>query len=148
MNGERMNLVQNKNNPIQCVSNPFCLGFTLVELLLVMAIMAILLAFAVPNIMSTYRGFQETMIREDIEKQLRHVSFKVYQNAQNYEFSEETFQNTIDLPKETQIVFDAPILYRYDGICKGGKLRIESPTKIWHYSLEAPFCFPQLLETE
>lgn len=122
-------------------------GFTLLELLLVLSLIGIMLAIAAPNIQTLYRGFQNSMIQQDIEKQLNHISFKVYLNGQDFELTKESAQNVITLPEDVEISLDNPIFYRFNGICKGGTLQIETNSKKWHYLLEAPFCFPQLQET-
>lgn len=122
-------------------------GFTLIELLLVMSLIGVILAFAIPNILSLYRGFQETMLKEDIEKQLNHISFKAYLESQNFELTEESAKTALNLPEDIVMTIENPIAYRFNGTCKGGTIQIETDQKSWHYLLESPYCFPQLLET-
>lgn len=122
-------------------------GFTLIELLIVMSFIGVILAFAIPNILSLYRGFQDRMVKEDIEKQLNHVGFQAYLNAQNFELTEESAKTALHLPEDVTITIENPIVYRFNGTCKGGPLQVETDWKKWDYLLESPFCFPQLLET-
>ena len=52
--------------PPRLVVGPRCAGFTLIELMIVMFIMAILIAIAIPNYESSVRRARESVLRQDL----------------------------------------------------------------------------------
>ena len=122
-------------------------GFTLIELLIVLTLVIVIIGIALPNIQAMYRGFEDSITLEDIEKQLRHLSFKAYLKGQNLTLSDETATTLLEVPEGYKLTSDNPITYRYDGICKGGMVTLSNEDKNFRYQLDPPYCFPYLIET-
>lgn len=117
-------------------------GFTLVELLVVLVLIALITAIAAPNIRSVYKNFQQDIVREEIEKELKGLSFRAYLAGQSLKLDK------ITLPEGFSSSDDSEVTIRADGYCEGGKVLIESEDEKFTYFLNPPLCRPERLEAE
>ena len=51
----------------------------------------------------------------------------------------------IDLPSSWTLIVEPPIVFRYDGICTGGMVRVRFPAGEKSYRLQAPLCRPEAM---
>lgn len=117
-------------------------GFTLVELLVVLVLVALITGIAAPNIKAVYDNFQRDLARENLEKELTNLSFKAYLSGKEITLSD------IKLPEGFSFSEDSELSIRPDGYCAGTRLIIESETERFMYYLNPPLCKPELLEIE
>jgi prepilin-type N-terminal cleavage/methylation domain-containing protein len=129
-------------------------GFSLVELLIVLGIMGLIGAFALPSVLKMANRTTFSLDRQDLERQLDQLPQTAQRKGVNLVLSSTAAEGDFDpppvsagrdpypvkLPAGWRITVDAPILYRYDGTCSGGKLRIIAPDAEAAYRMEPPLC--------
>ena len=104
-------------------------GYSLMELLVVLGLLALVTAIAMPNLVNLYRSFSGALELESIERQINGLGFKAYKNerqqvlkAQSYDIENDFFE--IALPEGWRIEVDQPLMYASNGACSGGSLKI------------------------
>jgi|SRR5579863_9285604 len=144
-------------------------GFTLLELLVVLAIMAGLIAIAVPQFLQLYRRVRASFERTDLEQQLLALPQLVRQRGRGGVLldpsqegapgspaadiappGESEFEHwerlRLDLPSGWTMRVPQPIFYRFTGMCGGGEVDFSSPPTVLRYNLIPPLCRPRLAE--
>lgn len=131
-------------------------GFTLVELLVVLAILAGLGAIAGPPLARLYDRIAFSLAREDVERAIGalpeqarlagHSLWLVGQPDPGEAVPADPLaaRAQVLLPRGWRLEVPRPIQFRFDGLCLGGEFTIIAESARYAYRLDAPFCRPAL----
>lgn len=142
-------------------------GFTLIEVIVVLAIIAGLSVVAYAVVMPAYASIQAAYQRDDIERQLLELPQRVrlggyggiltsrsgerlpdraaidVEGVSEAEKSVEGWRVLrLALPPGWRMRLAAPILYHFSGSCEGGEVLFTLPSVVLRYDLTAPLCRP------
>lgn len=128
-------------------------GFTLLELTVVLALLGLLTALAVPNLQRLFTSVSTTTERQHILDQFEVLGREALANGRAYVvFSEAPDADTaavygdferrpIDLPEAWRFRLDRPLVVRANGFCRGGELTlIHQDTPVLRATLAPPYC--------
>jgi general secretion pathway protein G len=129
-----------------------CAGFTLLEILVVLAILALVAAATLPALGRIYDRVAWRFYRVDVERQIAGLRLKAYLDARDLALVSQPAEPGADappgerialqLPAGWRVVVRQPIIYRADGICLGGRLDLIGGSVRATYVLAAPRCWP------
>ena len=131
----------------------FRAGFTLLELMIVLALLGLLTALAVPNLQRLFASVSTSTERQHILDQFEALGREALANGRAYVvFSETPDADTaagyadferrpIDLPDAWRFRLDRPLLVRANGFCRGGELTlIHEDAPVLRATLAPPYC--------
>lgn len=131
-------------------------GFTLLELLIVIVLLGVIGAVAVPATKGMFDRWRVGLQRDDVEKQLADLGPKAFLEGRTIVLATSAppvagkaapppnpSDPKLDLPPGWRMVADPPIVYRADGVCMGGLVRLEADDQRFEYRLEGPRCRPR-----
>ncbi len=120
-------------------------GYSLIELLVVLSLVSLITAIAMPNLVKFYENFSDALTLDDVIGQVNGIGYKVYENGSAYTLNDLSSDSTsvaaISIPNGWEIDVQKPIEYLPNGSCRGGKLKIfYLGTPRLTSSLSAPYC--------
>lgn len=137
-------------------------GVTLIELMVILALLALMGAMAVPEIERVFGSLRFRLNRDDIERQLAALQQQAYLDSRNYllmsmptlnvqEVNEQRQQlirydallAPIKLPQGFALEIDRPILFRRNGLCDGGRVQVQVAKFAYVYVMNGPRCLPR-----
>lgn len=127
-------------------------GFTLIEVVVALAIVALSLTFVLPRLTSWidrfrfYSGqqrFEDALA--DLPSEARRAGHTIILRSSGSVRPKPADEAVIELPLDWLLEITPPIVYRYDGLCTGGTVRLIFPAGPATYRLAAPYCRPQPL---
>ena len=123
-------------------------GYTLLELMVVLAIMGIIMGMATPRLIKMYDAMQFSLEKDDILFQLSSISFGVYSNGVAINLQEAVTageRQIVVLPKGWSISPKASeITYSVYGFCSGGEAELSKGNKKMRIAFAPPLCSPSL----
>jgi type II secretory pathway pseudopilin PulG len=111
-----------------------------------LAIMGLLGALALPSLTRLADRTSFSLNRQDVERQLDALPQIAASQGRNLVLTSTDDTPVggdpypLKLPSGWRITVDAPIRYRYDGTCGGGKLRVTSDSSVADYVMKPPLC--------
>jgi prepilin-type N-terminal cleavage/methylation domain-containing protein len=127
-------------------------GFSLLEMVIALAIMGMLGALAMPSLQKITERTGFSLDLQDVERQLDQLpqiaasqgKALVLTSSPTAEYAVSTGSTQepylVKLPSGWQITVDAPIQYRYDGTCGGGRLHLTTSASQSDYLMKPPLC--------
>jgi len=124
-------------------------GFTLIELVVVLVVVGLMVGFVLPRTASWIDRLWVSSQQQRVEDALAEMAAKARRSGQTISLA--SSQNAtkpedaaaIELPPGWALVVDPPIVFRSNGLCTGGTVRLTFPGGESAYRLVAPFCRPQ-----
>ncbi len=129
-------------------------GFTLLELIIVLFIFSLLVAFAIPKLTQLSDSVQTAYEREEVLMRLSGLSFLAFQQHREFDLisypppksppedSQRLGPAPLELPEGWQIHAEQPIHFFASGACQGGVVEIQHQTQKFRIQLKPPFCTP------
>lgn len=108
-------------------------GFTLIEIIVVMAIVGLLTGIAIPRLTTLYASVENASQRRAIQDQIEGLGYLAYASGKSIvlESSSESGGQTKDYPLQLpigwRIELPKPVHYSAQGFCGGGRLIINDP---------------------
>ena len=140
------------------------MGFTLVEVMVVLALIAALLAIAAPQFVRLYGRVRLAFERQDLNGNLE-LPERVRNAGQAGVLEdpsaavpdtpagaageaplERAQKLTLDLPRDWAVTVPKPIFYHFTGACDGGEVIFSLPPLSLHYVLTPPLCRPRVVD--
>lgn len=124
-------------------------GFTLIELIIALAVLSLLLGFVLPRAVGSLERLRQSAQHQQVEDALAELGGKARRNGQTISLgsidntTNPTANAVIELPPGWKLIADPPIVFHYNGLCSGGVAQILSPAGGSTYRLAPPFCRPQ-----
>lgn len=136
-------------------------AFTLLEVMIVLAILGFIAGLAVPRLEKVYTSIQLSMQRSEVLRYIAELGYLAWSNQQpvlltRYPFETtgrgdasplEQQQNIVyahpPLPDDWRIVAKTPIRYTSNGVCSGGTITLFIGELARIYNLRPPFCVPE-----
>ena len=130
-------------------------GFSLLELLVVVALLGLLATLTLPNLQRIYASAQRSTERDLILKQLGALprlallhrrDYVVHSTDATTESSSEAAPSHVepyplDVPEGWRLVFDKPLVVRASGVCLGAELTLSHPdAAAVRAHLQPPYC--------
>jgi prepilin-type N-terminal cleavage/methylation domain-containing protein len=132
-------------------------GFSLFELMIVLAILSLMGVLAMPSLLKIADRTSFSLNRQDVERQLdalpqiaaslgRNVVLTSSPTAESAYLDDaspsdaDTDAYPVKLPSGWTLTVDAPIRYRYDGTCSGGRLHVAVGSFEADYRMNPPLC--------
>lgn len=111
-------------------------GFTLLELLVVLALISLLAGMVVPNLQRTIESIERSTQREQIISDIGQLSYRAFTAGMKFELNEEKLGVQLPdgspmllLPEGWTINISKPIGFNFNGFCTGGEIQIIGPDK-------------------
>jgi prepilin-type N-terminal cleavage/methylation domain-containing protein len=142
-------------------------GFTLIEMLVVLAIIAVLGTLAYTYVMPLYARARMAYERDDLERQMRELPQRVRLSGHGGILTSRSGDNLpegtiievegaartgnalerwqvlrLDLPEAWRLRVIRPIFYHFSGTCEGGEVEFAAASQTLRYVLTAPLCRP------
>ena len=127
-------------------------GFTLLELLIVIAVMSLMAGLALPRTMAMYESFRRSVERDNIIILLAGLGRLAYSHGISFRLETVPFpddsplKHLLDMPPGWTVTAKQPVLYRYNGICAGGRIILQDEEETFSIQLDPPFCRPYILK--
>ena len=136
-------------------------GFTLIEVVVVLALIAALMAIAFPQFVRLYARARVAFERQDLERQLTELPEKVRSAGRPGVLADpatapdapsdapQPLEGTpmalrLDPPDGWTVSVPNPIRYHFNGVCDGGEVTLALPPLSLRYVLAPPLCRPLL----
>jgi prepilin-type N-terminal cleavage/methylation domain-containing protein len=127
-------------------------GFTLLEMLVALAIIGLLLAIAFPALATAYDRARFAFGRDSIERQLDLLPLRAYGQSRRLVLDYAEGQAPTEITPQTVVLAlpegwrartAAPIAFTETGICLGGEIALAIGREIVTYRLQPPRCRPE-----
>lgn len=120
-------------------------GFTLLELLVVLALVATVAALALPALMNMQASWTRRMEAEDLNDQLQSLGIRARDSGREIEIGAAGIDppEMLQVPGGWVLTADPPVRYLGNGVCLGGELQIRHEGVVREVLLTSPFCNPQ-----
>lgn len=132
-------------------------GFTLFEILIVLALISLIAGLVVGGGAQMYGSIQFALEKSDIEKSLNDLPYQSFTLKKRIVLGNESEpESQIDpqddlvtsphlkLPPNWTAYVSYPVIYRSNGYCSGGLIKLKSDNRELNYTLKAPNCVPIL----
>ena len=104
------------------------MGFTLLELIVVLALMAVAAGLVAPNVVAWLDKAREGAWRTDLRAALRALPVTAYQRGEALVVDVDTLVARVpSLPRDLRIELAQPLRYGPTGIASAGNLRLRRP---------------------
>lgn len=142
----------------------FAAGYTLLEIVIVLALLGLMAGLALPRMEKLYTGVQHSMQRSEVLRSLANLGYQAWsqqksfvliqyprstdtsskknQQESTHNFAEPT-ELVFSLPEDWRVTTEHPVIYRKNGICSGGIVTVGYQDIETKYTLAAPFCVPE-----
>ncbi|MBN9531539.1 MAG: type II secretion system protein [Alphaproteobacteria bacterium] len=137
-------------------------GVTLIELVVLLAVMGLITALAGPQLYRTFDAFRFSLGRDDVERQLASLNQKAFLENRNLLLlsqpttgldnardqaallaAQDAASIKLNLTQGWTVTVPQPILYRANGMCDGGSVRVDVGAYAYIYQLAPPRCLPR-----
>jgi len=115
-------------------------GFTMIELLIVLVILGLASALVMPKFPAVYERFKGKSEEEKLFQTISLLGLKAYTKQSEIVLSEQSYQELLDLPDSWTISIPKPIVYRANGFCLGGEIKLSVNGVARHLTLLPPYC--------
>ena len=118
-------------------------GFTLLELLIVLALIGLVAAVVVPGLARTYDAIVRTGERADVVRALEGLPLRARASGRGLEIEPEpnaAFAALLDLPEEWRAVLEEPLRIEGSGLCHPAKVRVTGRGMTETWRLTSPAC--------
>lgn len=124
-------------------------GYTLLEILMVLALLGLMSGIAMPKLTTVYAGVQWANERDDVLRQIAGLGFSAFRQGKELELSHypEAGSKTLPLklPSGWELEAVPPILYKSNGVCLGGRLRLICGERSLMLQIRAPQGQPEII---
>lgn len=122
------------------------LGYTLLELVVVMAILAMTTAVAAPPSYRMVRSWQEATQVQDVIEQLERLPGTIRAAGNPLDSRVEGSAIPVKLPPDWTLTMDSPLQVQANGACSGAAGTLTTAQQTIHLQIYAPFCRVQRVE--
>ncbi len=103
-------------------------GFTLLEVLVVMALMAMMAGMVAPSVQRSLAAAQERAVASDLTALLDSLPVRAFQQGSNLAVDERMLRQWLfNLPEDWQLVVPQALRYSPVGVAEGGRVRVLAP---------------------
>ena len=132
-------------------------AYSLIELLVVLSLISLITAIAMPNMLKLYRSFSNTLEFDEVARQINGIGYKANEQGREYWLFDVGLSATnadakikngivsadtlLNLPEGWSLDVDTPLKYLSNGSCKGGRVKILFEGVPRHsVELKPPYC--------
>jgi general secretion pathway protein G len=118
-------------------------GFTLLEVLVALAILALGVALALPGAYNTYQSWRLAGTRDDILQQLQGLGLEARRRGELLRIDEVVAGQAnapLTLPSGWRLRAEPPLLFRPNGSCSGSLITLSLERRQWQVDLPPPYC--------
>jgi len=120
-------------------------GFTLLEIVVVLAILGLVAGVVMPNTATLVGRFQATFERDEVYEQIADLGLQARHSAKGFSLQQYPSADEflpLQLPAGWSLQAENPIRYRANGFCEGGSLTLTASDIIFKLDLQSPYCQP------
>lgn len=120
-------------------------GYTLLELLIVMVLLGLLTALAIPRFVTLYASLTAVYQRDGVLRQIAGLGYRAFRQGREFVVDESsaTGAAALSLPEGWSLRAKPPVRYYRNGTCTGGVIELTSPEGMERFALLPPLCQPQ-----
>lgn len=118
-------------------------GFTLLELLIVLALIGLVAALVVPGLSRTYEAIASSGERADVIRALEGIPLRVRASGRDLAIEPgdaKALDAVLDLPDGWQVTLDEPLRIARSGVCAPAKAKVAGRGAVETWTLTAPSC--------
>jgi hypothetical protein len=119
-----------------------------------LALFALVAGLVLPRLTTLYESMRWASERDEVLENIANLGFMAFQEGRNFEIpasepDEELFSRfesaPLNLPQGWCLTTEEPIRYSDNGICSGGRLKLEYEGRTLDVLLRPPLCRPEVL---